>query len=758
MSKPFLAHSQSKNGRMDTVADHLQSVAARAAAYATAFGAADEARLAGLLHDLGKYGSLFQQRLEGKVEHIDHWSAGAWQALMFQAKGLAASLAVQGHHLGLQWAEKAELAKLNPAKWDPKIHEQWRLSETSTETLLQRFKADGLAADVSSSSFYDHAGKRVSAMLDVRMLFSTLVDADFIETEAHFNSIGNEKQYRAPGLVLEPVKALDLLLSEVRKIAEESNAAVSVNLLRADLLSACLQAATEPQGVFTLSAPTGSGKTLSMLAFALKHAAKFNLRRIVMVIPYLSIIDQTVKEYRKVFGAPLADEYILEHHSMAGTKGEDSNEDYDEDRRRLLSENWDAPIVVTTSVQFLESLFANRPSACRKLHRLAQSVILFDEVQTLPTGLAIPTLATLSRLVERYQATVVFATATQPAFTHLDEHVRKYCACGWQPTEIVPAELRLFDRARRTKIEWPDLDVHTTWDELAGRLADENCRQVLCVVNLKRHALLLLQKLREKGTADEELFHLSTNLCPAHRKVVLDDVRQRLDDGKPCRLISTQCVEAGVDVDFPVAFRAWGPLDSIAQVAGRCNRNGKLQQPGSVHVFVPEDDEYPPGGYGQAASMARALFKGKKGGLDIDDPTLFLEYYRQLYAIARPEDRNEPLLDAIVRQDFVAVAAQYRLIPDATINVLVPYGADAYKELADEVRQKGITRNWVVRARPHTIGVYRPRPGAPIARWLEPVKVGATRHAEDWFVYLRPEHYDRKTGLTPPQSMDFLIS
>jgi len=544
MNEVLLAHSQSKSGRIDTVADHLRSVAARAAEYASAFGAADEARLAGMVHDLGKYGSLFQQRLEGRAEHVDHWSAGAWHALTFQAKGLAAALAVQGHHIGLQWAEKADLAKLNPAKWDPKMHEQRRLSETSVDALLQRFDADGLTAVATASSLYDHADKRVSAMLDVRMLFSTLVDADFIETEAHFNAIGNEKLYRAPGPVLEPVKALELLLSHAGKLAQGPNVAADVKSLRSDLLRACLQAAPGPQDLFTLTAPTGAGKTLSMLAFALMHAAKHNLRRIVMVIPYLSIIEQTAQVYRGIFESSFGSGYVLEHHSLAGTRGKDDSEDVSQDRQRELSENWDAPIVVTTSVQFLESLFANRPSACRKLHRLAQSVVLFDEVQTLPTGLVIPILAALSRLSERYRATVVFATATQPAFSHLHEKVKQNCECGWQPREIVPAEFKLFDRARRTRIEWPDPGTPTPWLELADRLADAGNGQALCVVNLKRHALLLFQKLRELGVPDIELFHLSTSMCPAHRQAVLAEVRRLLDVGKPCRLISTQCVEA----------------------------------------------------------------------------------------------------------------------------------------------------------------------------------------------------------------------
>ena len=279
-------------------------------------------------------------------------------------------------------------------------------------------------------------------------------------------------------------QALEVVLAHITELATKSDAAQEVKTLRADLLQACLAAAEQSQGQFTLTAPTGSGKTLAMLVFALQHAAIHNMRRVVMVIPYLNIIDETAKVYREILKPKFGDGYVLEDHSLAGTRGKGDVQDWDENRQGELSENWDAPIVVTTSVQMLESLFANRPSACRKLHRLTNSVILFDEVQTLPTSLAIPTLAALSRLTERYGATVVFATATQPAFSHLHEHVKKWCAGGWQPREIVPAELKLFDRARRTRVEWPDLDSHTSWDDLANALADKESEQLLCVVNL----------------------------------------------------------------------------------------------------------------------------------------------------------------------------------------------------------------------------------------------------------------------------------
>ena len=769
----FIAHTPSKNGRTDTVRDHLQSVAKRASEYAKAFSAADEARLAGLLHDLGKYGSLFQKRLEGKERGIDHWSVGAWQALMkYKEKGIAVALAIEGHHIGLQQASKDSLSNLDLKVLNNKHPLNLRLSEPNHEILIDRMNGDGLIfpppTDIPTSLFEWDCGLYTSAMLDVRMLFSTLVDADFIETEAHFNAIDDRnKAYRPEGPPLEPDRALKVFISHIETLANKnkSNASEDVNSLRNDLLKACLKVGTLPQGLFTLTAPTGSGKTLSMLAFALKHAVEHGLRRIVFVIPYLSIIEQTVKVYRGVFSEKdFGKDYVLEDHSLAGTRKEEKKDkdakskDYDADSQRLLAQNWDAPIVVTTSVQFFESLFANRSSACRKLHRLAKSVILFDEAQTFPVPLAVPTLAALSRLTERYGSTVVFSTATQPAFTHLDDSVKKFCACGWEPKEIVPSNLNLFEKAKRTKVQWPDLDQRTSWEELAENLKTHE--QVLCVVNLKRHALDLFDKLKGQGCNEDELFHLSTNMCPEHRKDVLGEVRNRLEKSKACRLISTQCIEAGVDVDFPVVYRAWGPLDSIAQAAGRCNRNGNIKI-GNVHLFIPPNEEgriYPDGGYEQAASVARMLLR-KLGNdkIDIHDPELFLEYYRELYDLAQPQNQKQELIDAIKRQDFVETARLYRIIAKDAINVLVPYSLKVFQELEKQVKREGLTRRWIKRARPYTIGLFRPKRGDPVFDWLEPISVGENKEQEEWFIYLNDKHYNPKTGLVPPESMECLI-
>ncbi|MEO0082591.1 MAG: CRISPR-associated helicase Cas3' [candidate division WOR-3 bacterium] len=562
------------------------------------------------------------------------------------------------------------------------------------------------------------------------MLFSALVDADFLETEAHFNAKNGQKQYRQRAPDLNPSDALDILAAYVNKVAAETEASDVVKEVRAQLASDCLAAGEKPPGLFTLTAPTGSGKTLAMMVFALKHALCHNLRRIVYVIPYLSIIEQTVHVYRKVFEKAMGPDYVLEHHSLAGTRGQDDGREGDCESARLAAENWDAPIVITTSVQFLESLFSNRPSACRKLHRLARSVILFDEVQTIPLYLAIPTLAALSHLVERYRSTVVFATATQPAFTHLHESVKKWCASGWQPTEIVQHKSAMFNKLRRNKVDWPELDARLGWPELAEILAKDTNRRVLCVVNLKRHALELYRLVRDKLGEDNNLFHLSTNMCPAHRKDVLRAIRNLLGDrGRPpCRLISTQCVEAGVDVDFPVVYRAFGPLDSIAQAAGRCNRNGVVPDKGRLVVFLPEDEKYPQGPYEQAAGVARTLATEKP---DIDDPELFQKYYHRLYNITQPEERAAALTEAITNRDFAETCRHYKLIEKGAVNLLVPYDPEIFLSLLAEVRGGyGLTSRWVQKARPYAVSIYRPGDDAPY------VRISPDDHPEipdDWY-------------------------
>jgi len=547
------------------------------------------------------------------------------------------------------------------------------------------------------------------------------------------------------------------LSTHIEVLLKRVDASETTLSLRKDLLDACLQTAQSEPGLFTLSAPTGAGKTLAMLAFALKHAKLKGLRRIIMVIPYLSIIEQTVSDYRSIFNDAFGDEYILEDHSLSDSGDKEGKEGGADDqgehgaRRRALAENWDAPLIVTTSVKFFESLFTNKPGRARKLHRIAQSVILFDEAQTLPSKLAIPTLAALSHLASsRYKCTVVFATATQPAFTHLDREVEKLGGAGWKPREIAPPALELFERARRVKVAWSKPDERLSWDELARRL--EELPQSLCVVNARKSAQALSKEFSIKDRND--VFHLSTYMCPAHRKKVLDEVRARLKSGAPVRLVSTQCVEAGVDLDFPVVYRAFAPLESITQAAGRCNRNGLLSV-GDVFVFYPEEDGYPKG-YEQAVDITKILLKEiEEDSLDVDitSPELFNRYYRKLYDIARTHE-NQEIGDALDARSFVEVAKEYRLIKNNTVNALVPYDPAAFKSMRDEVEAKGISASWIRRARKHTINIYHNE----LDSRFVPIPVMARgRGGEEsgWF-YLGDETcYDLKLGLAESSGAHF---
>jgi CRISPR-associated helicase Cas3 len=546
------------------------------------------------------------------------------------------------------------------------------------------------------------------------------------------------------------------------KLRSATGAQAEVRQAREALWSAAEHAGQMPSGLFTLTAPTGSGKTLAMLKFALEHAARHNLKRIVLAVPFLSVIEQTAREYRKVFTS-FPDNFVLEHHSLAGLGVEVERHDAEgasESQRRLLSENWDAPIVLTTNVQLLESLFSNRPSSSRKLHNLMESVILFDEAQSLPAGLAVPTLAALSHLSSAYRSSVVFATATQPAFDTLHTAVTKYAAQGWQPDEAVPEHAEMFRVLKRVDVSWPKNGEKRSWAELAADLRSDNAKQVLCVVNLKRHVLALLDEL----TGTEGLFHLSTNMCAEHRRDVLEKVRSRLVAGETCRLISTQCVEAGVDLDFPLVYRALAPLEAIAQAAGRCNREGKLNgqgRLGEVVVFEPNEEKelrwcYPTHAYYQAAEVTRTMLN-LYGDLNINDPALYRDYYRRLYDLNNPASQNELLNEAITALDFPEVAKHYRLINQNTIQVLVPWAErrEEFDALRIEAGREGISAKWMRHAQGLAVSIYLTKDGAPA--WAIPAKLRRGGTSDEWF-FLEGDYYDGILGLNPPKGEQVFIA
>ena len=766
------AHSANSVGRWHLLREHLRSVGGLAEKFSAELPWREEAYLAGLLHDLGKYGDRFQARLRGKDSGLDHWSQGAWIALS-QYRAVAAALAIQGHHVGLQRGAMQFLRGMSPEVLAARHPQNLQLSDSDLDRLTKRANADGLLfATPAVTALSEGFSRAVAAMLDVRMLFSCLVDADYLDTESHFDGDGNGKKPRPAGGQLDAKAALSALnrfMSE--KVSSGSQADMQVLAAREALWLAMGEAAGNTPNVFTLTAPTGSGKTLAMLRFALEHAAENNLKRVVLAVPFLTVIEQTARIYRQVF-ADFPEHFVLEHHSLAGLGPESSRGDAEGDtaddserQRRLLAENWDSPIVLTTNVQLLESLFSNRPSSCRKLHNLMESVILFDEAQSVPQHLAVPTLAALSHLSATYRSSVVFATATQPAFDTLDEAVTKHAASGWKPVEVVPEHRHMFETLKRVNVAWPNPGEKQTWASLADKLRGSDCAQSLVVVNLKRHALTLLEALGDTP----DVFHLSTNLCAEHRRAVLDKVRARLKTGQPCRLISTQCVEAGVDVDFPKVYRAFAPLEAIAQAAGRCNREGRMNASdnlGEVIVFEPEEAGgwrrcYPTHTYYQAAEVTRTMLT-LYGDLDINDPEVFRAYYHRLYDLHDPASQNAELAEAIQGLDFVEVAKRYRLIEQDAIQVLVPWADrwDDFHALRAEAEQRGIGGEWMRRAQSLAVSVYRPRSDHPAWGVLIPAKFRRGGVSDEWHILEDPrgEFYDDTLGLILPQSEQIFIA
>jgi CRISPR-associated endonuclease/helicase Cas3 len=774
----YWGHSENGNGRgvRERLCTHIRAVSERASGFAAEFGAGEQARLGGLLHDLGKYADQFTRRIEDPNEAgRDHASVGAFVAAgCYGSLGAAPALAIEGHHTGLTelpWLESVD-RRIATAM----ISNGEAYTSTEVPMLLDHFRSDGFDLPEVRAGLTPVGDFPAADMLDVRMLFSALVDADFLATEEHFaGDAVTPRRPRPEGPSLDAAKALKAVKSRLKLLRSEGAADAEVQSMRDTLAKACLEAGDWPQGVFTLSAPTGSGKTLAMLAFALRHAVRHGLRRIVLVMPFLNIIEQTATIYRSLFGREqgFPDHFVIEDHSNVHPPSEaraSAADSRDERERlsRLLAENWDAPMVLTTSVQCLESLMANRPSACRKLHRLARSAILLDEVQTLPPHLAVPTLATLSRLCERFETSVLFATATQPAFDHLHEQVARLSVRGWKPREIAaPIHKRDFAiAAKRISVQWRT-DEPVPWNTLVDQLAEH--RQVLCIVNLKRHAKLLAELLATRGA--RALYHLSTNMCPAHRADVLRCVQLALRSDCLVRLVATQCVEAGVDLDFPVVYRALAPLEAIAQAGGRCNRHGVQPKPGIVRVFLPEAEGKalcPPGAYQQAADATRTFLRSLAHSADeldhieiLNAPERLRAYYRQFYALTGAAAMPRELHNALEAGDFAEVARHYRLIDAATINILVPYEAQSFHRLRDQIESTSpltpaFIRDWIHRARLHAVTPYRPRPGAPIWSHVSPVQFSRRQvdnNQAEWFVALPGLSYSPLLGLEDPDEV-----
>jgi CRISPR-associated helicase Cas3/CRISPR-associated endonuclease Cas3-HD len=739
----YYAHKENKGKYPETVSAHLRETAALAAGFTSIWDRRDEGFATGILHDLGKYTDLFKQVLEGKAQQVDHATPGAHALLkLYKEEGVAAALAAQGHHDGLQVGRLKDLSEALKMK-EPVSSQNKTYSSRDVSTLLKYFQQDNLKIPPGFKSDYleEYKNNRsVAAMFYARMLYSALVDADFLATEAHYNS--NQKgfyKYRPAGNKLEPEVLLATLLEYMVTIKKKSNANKQLDSLRNDLFNTCLENGGNPKGIYTLAAPTGAGKTLSTLAFALNHAAKHKLRRIIFVMPYLNIIEQNALVYREVF-QKCGDGLVLEDHSMIDLPEE----------QRLFAENWDAPIIVTTTVRFFEGMFANRSSACRRLHNIASSVIIFDEAQSLPPQLAISTLAAISYLVERFGCTAVFSTATQPTFEMFNDQVKCYTNSGWQPLELVPQELKVFKRTRKVQVRWRD---HLPWSVIASEIIAEP--RALAIVNTRKQARILYKEFEKQLGTDKNLHFLSTDMCPAHRLSIIKKIKTILarDKGKTemerCYLVSTQCVEAGVDLDFPMVWRALGPLEAIIQAAGRCNRQGNLAF-GKVVVFRPpvEDENYPDAAYGKGAVEVLLMLE-EKGIFDIEDPKVIREYYQRYFLDNLSRFERVKLAEALQQYDFLKVAQEYRWIRDSSINILVPYKEKikTYYNLCELARGGKFNRAWIKKSRPLSIG-HRLSQNSDVWFYLEPVTSSRKEATEatGWYILLDKDRYDNAIG------------
>jgi len=672
---------------------HLQEVSAMTAQFAESFHASDWGKLAGLWHDMGKYSAEFQSYLLGASgfeahleQHrgkVDHATAGAKHAHRTVEKyGRMIAYIIAGHHAGL-----ADIVGSN-SSLESRLAKSIFSFDSAPETILNPgIELSRLPIELQQRSI----GFQLAFY--TRMLFSCLVDADFLCTERFMSPEKSAERVISYKPFPQMKQALDAELSGF-PVTDDM-----VSHSRREVLDACRAAAKLPAGLFSLTVPTGGGKTLSSLAFALDHTIVHNKSRIIYAIPFTSIIEQTASVFRDLF-VNLNSQVVLEHHSNL-----DPDVDHETPQSRLATENWDAPLVVTTNVQLFESLFAAKTSRCRKLHNLVNSVIILDEVQTLPVDLLLPCIEVLKELASNYQCTIVLCTATQPAINRSTEF-----PIGLENVrEIIPDPGELAERMKR-------VDVHQLGklddEELIDRLSEHT--SFLTIVNTRGHAAKLYRELSETVDDPESLFHLSTLMCGQHRSDVIATIRQRLVDQLPCRVISTQLIEAGVDVDFPVVFRALTGIDSIAQAAGRCNREGKLST-GEVFVFEPTDVKL----FGYLKSVAESSLEIAPNHADLLAPEAIHEYFRLHYWKQAGENQWDKTPDQGIMKcfpngtdfqfRFSTAAERFRFIDQNGQTIFVPYG-DQGTILIEQLRQHleaGSPPRWFLRKlQRYTVNLY----------------------------------------------------
>ena len=723
----YYAKSPQQDGRQETVQAHAQAVKALAHTYGKSFGAEIPAELCGLFHDFGKYSSAFQKVLQGTRTGVDHAIGGAAFLYSFRKKALCPIIEViAAHHSHLISQEDLagilETVLATDGPLTTLCGKQAALcGGKDYQEAVHAFQADfpdfhfpKLKTLLPQPPF---AGQEDS-MLYTRMLFSCLVDADY--TASSHTPLEE-------GPPLDVYTALKNLYKHRESLRKNSDSDPVLNQFRTELFECCGQAGKRKGGLFTLTAPTGTGKTLALLHFALCHCQHTGKRRIFVVLPFLSLIEQSAKIYRKILP------HVMEDHSQAHLPEE----------IRDYASRWDQPFIITTSVRFFESLFSDHPTDCRKLHNLANSVILFDEAQSLPISVLLPTLKVMKELCTRYGCSVVFSTATQPDYTGLKE-------INWPASELLPEHDVFYKALRRTSAHW-QISIPIPLEDIAERMAQQ--QNVCAIVNLRAHARTLYHALARR-CPEEELFLLSTDLCPAHRTEVIETIHRRQKDKLPCRVVATQCIEAGVDLDFDCLYRALAPLEAIIQAAGRCNRNGKSTC-GELWIFIPAEDHlYPDSHYENGATIVRAMQMERP--IDIDNPESIRRYYRQLLSTFRGDKKSRVLEKALAERDFPVVSQTYRLIEQQGVQIIVPYQKQKvlYETMRIEALKSGLTKSLLRRAAPLTVTCYNRE---LVEQICEPLFFAGKNHSEisesPYYVVLSGQEdcYDEKMGFCPPE-------
>lgn len=707
-SAEYLAHLDEDRIREQTVKDHLYGTAELAGKFAERFGKKEWGYCCGLLHDIGKYSDAFQTKIKSNSNRqVDHSTAGAKVCLEKGGCYQFLSYCIAGHHAGLPdhgGSADGDDAPTLMGRSRKKIE-----NYSAYQTEIQIPELTSLPFDESETPDADF-----SLSMFIRMIYSCLVDADFLDTE-YFMKNGNTDRNSG--------ERMEILLEKLERHISgwlSNTGTETVNGRRTEILRHCLECGKEKPGMFQLTVPTGGGKTIASLAFALRHVVTNRMDRVIYVIPYTSIIEQNAGVFRDILG----EQNVLENHY---------NVDYESTEElkpmQLASENWDKPVVVTTNVQFFESLYANKSSKCRKLHNMANSVIIFDEAQMLPTDYLKPCLAAMEELVRQFRSSIVLCTATQPALQPLFR-------TQMQITELCPGvqeQFRFFERVTFQNIGT------VTEEDLSGRLRQE--MQALCIVNTKKRAQKLYQQIKEDG-----VFHLSTSMYPKHRQRVLKNIRKRLASGEKCVLISTSLVEAGVDLDFQTVYRQLAGVDSMIQAAGRCNREGKRDVKESVvSIFRFEERENVPGQQLQI-DVAKALLAQ---GEDISSLQGIQNYFEALYHFRGESLDKKKILEMFKNPklqfayNFTGVAKEFKLIEEDTKTIFIHCEPEA-DDILQQIKQQGYTKAVMRKAGQYCVQVYENEfEKLNGAGMLRPV----SENIKDFYELISEEQYTEDMGL-----------